>query len=588
MLAIGLSSIAVARLDVARAAGGPAITSLSASTLSRSGRLLVSGTGFGATQASSTLTIGGLAAPVTRWSDTLVVGYVPEGTALGSAGVQVVVSGVASNALPLSVTLRQSNGRVRWRFQVDAQYGYLYERPAVGADGTVVAIDAMGNVYALSPDGGLKWVVRAGSSGPPSIGADGTTYVGSSSTITAIASNGAVKWTFTEPGGGQGVIAGPTVGPDGNVYVITDFGGLGAFALSPAGQLLWSNPGDPIFMEYGQLGAEIVFGQGRLYASFDEFGVAAGTTFALSLGGQQQWAVAAGGVDNGGMQGQRQPVVGPDGTVYMTTWGATGSTLFAFDAAGGAIKWTSSPWPSNGASEPTVGTDGTIYLGRSLSYLDAVNPNGTLKWTKFDGGVLQHPTVDPQNTQIIAGDAPNYGQPGSVRDFGTADGRVQWDLALPSENGGYQVVESRPRFAADGKTVYFGTFISAPDSPDQYAYLYAVDTSGGQSPPPPPPPPPPPGAALASLSVSPPQVRGGFRATGTVKLTAAAPASGAVVKLTSSQPGVATVPPSITIRAGSTAATFTIATRPVMRATSVTIAGVYAGGTKTSQLSVTR
>jgi hypothetical protein len=46
---------------------------------------------------------------------------------------------------------------------------------------------------------------------------------------------------------GQGVIAGPTVGPDGNVYVISDYGGLGAFALSPAGQLLWSNSGNPTF-----------------------------------------------------------------------------------------------------------------------------------------------------------------------------------------------------------------------------------------------------------------------------------------------------------------------------------------------------
>ena len=58
------------------------------------------------------------------------------------------------------------------------------------------------------------------------------------------------------------MIAGPTVGPDGNIYVISDFGGLGAFALSPAGQLLWSNPGNPTFIERGQIGAEIVFAPG--------------------------------------------------------------------------------------------------------------------------------------------------------------------------------------------------------------------------------------------------------------------------------------------------------------------------------------
>jgi len=578
---VALAGTVAAQLAVARTAAGPTITSLSASTLPRSGRLLVSGTGFGADRGTSTLSIGGRPALVTRWSDTLVVGYVPEATVPGTVGVQVVVAGAGSNVVPLAVTLRQANGRVKWRFQVDAQYGYLYQRPAVGPDGTVVAVDPFGRVYGLSADGGLKWIVGGGSSGPPSIGADGTTYVASMSTISAIAPDGAIKWEFTEPSVGQGVIAGPTVGPDGNIYAVTDFGGLGALALSPAGQLLWSNQGDPIFIEYGQVGAEIAFGPGRLFAGFDEFGVApSGMMYGLSLGGQQLWAVQAGGVDNGGMQGQTQPAVGPDGSVYMTSWGLNGSTLYSFDPATGAIKWTASPWPSNGMSEPTIGTDGTIYLGRSLSYLDAINPNGSTKWSIFDGGVLQHPTIDPQNTQIVAGDAPNYGQPGSVRDFRATDGKVQWDVPLPSENGGFQVVESRPRFAADGKTAYLGTFISAPDSPDQYAYLYAIDTSGSA--------PPPPSVALSSVAVNPAQVRGGFPSTGTVALTSAAPAGGVVVQLSSSQPNAASVPPSVSVRAGTTSATFRISTRPVFRTTTATISATLSGTRKTALLTVTR
>jgi len=551
---------------------------LSSSSLARSGRLLVTGSGFGAAQ--GTLMIGGRAAPVTRWSDTLVVGYVPEATALGSIGVQVVAGTAGSNVVPLTVTLRQSNGRVKWRFQVDAQYGYLYDRPAVGPDGTVVASDAMGNVYALSANGGLKWILRGGGSGPPSIGADGTTYIASMSTVTAIAPDGTVRWQFTEPSVGQGVIAGPTVGPDGNIYVVTDFGGLGAFALSPAGALLWSNSGSPTFMEYGQVGAEVAFGQGRLYVGFDEFGVADGTIYGLTLGGVQQWAATAGGVDNGGMQGQTQPAVGPDGSVYMTSWGLNGSTLYAFTGTG-ALEWTSSPWPSNGMSEPTVGPDGTIFLGRSLSYLDAIRPNGTTRWSIFDGGVLQHPTVDPQGAQVLSGDAPNYGEPGFVKDYSAADGHLLWQVALPSENGGYQVLESRPRFTPDGQTAYFGTFVSAPDSPDQYAYLYAVDTSGSQTP-------PPSGPTLTTLAVSPAQVRGGMSATGTVSLSSAAPTGGAVVKVTSSQPNVASVPATVTVQAGATSAGFRVLTRRVLRTTTVTLSGSYSGTTKTALLTVTR
>src|SRR5918994_1057931 len=196
------------------------------------------------------------------------------------ASVAVTGTGAATAA---------SQGFVKWRLQVSGQY--VLHRPAVGPDGGVVVASSSGDVHSLSSEGALRWIVPSvGSEGGPSFGADGTAYVAAGSTIRAIAPNGTIRWSYTEPSSGQGVIAGPTVGPDGNIYVISDYGGLGAFALSPAGQLLWSNSGDPTFLEYGQVGAEIVFGSGSLYAAFDEFGVAAGTMFGLSLGGVQQWA----------------------------------------------------------------------------------------------------------------------------------------------------------------------------------------------------------------------------------------------------------------------------------------------------------
>ena len=212
-------------------------------------------------------------------------------------------------------------------------------------------------MYSLTAEGALRWVVpSAGPDGGPSIGADGTAYVASGSRTTAIAPDGSIRWTFTEPSSGQGVIAGPTVGPDGNVYVISDFGGLGAFALSPAGQLLWSNPGSPTFMEYGQLGAEIVFGSGRLYAAFDEVSAGPSTMFGLSLGGAQQWARGIGGSDDPFMQQQRQPATGSDGSLYLTAMGgANGWSLRRVDPDSGDVLWQHSPWPSNGMSPPAWG-----------------------------------------------------------------------------------------------------------------------------------------------------------------------------------------------------------------------------------------
>jgi hypothetical protein len=356
----------------------------------------------------------------------------------------------------------------------------------------VVAASSYGNVYSLSPDGALRWMVPSvGGDGSPSIGADGTVYVALMNTITAIAANGSIKWKYTEPSSGQGVIAGPTVGPDGNIYVISDYGGLGAFALSPAGQLLWSNPGNPRFSEYGQVGAQIVFGSGRLYAAFDEVGVAPSTMFGLSLAGVQQWAKPLGGSDEMFMQRQRQPATGADGSLYLSAMGgANGWSLRRVDPGSGNVQWQYSPWPSNGMSPPTVGPDGSVYLSRSLSYLDSVTSSGQKRWTFSDGSIIDQPDVSPDGSVVVAGSRPNFGEPGSVRGWNAATGALKWQVDLPNENGGYQIAYTRPRFSADSKTAYFGTAILGGGF--EYSYLYAVDTGSGGAPPPPPPPPPPP------------------------------------------------------------------------------------------------
>jgi outer membrane protein assembly factor BamB len=398
--------------------------------------------------------------------------FVALGLTFALAALALTGAGAASAASP---------GLVKWRFQVSGQY--VLHRPAVAPDGGVVVASSRGDVYSLTADGGLRWVVPfVGPDGGPSIGADGTVYVASLSTITAIAPNGAVKWSYTEPSVGQGVIAGPTVGPDGNIYAISDFGGLGAFALSPAGQLLWSNRGNPTFSEYGQLGAEIVFGSGRLYGAFDEYAVAPSTIFGLSLGGTQRWARPLAGSDDTFMQQQRQPATGADGSLYLTGMGGgNGWSLYRVDPASGNVLWNYSPWPSNGMSAPSVGPDGSVYFARSLAYLESVTPAGQSRWTFSDGSIIDRPAVSPDGSVVVAGDRPNFGQPGSVRGWNASSGTLSWQVDLPNENGGYQIAYTQPRFSVDSATVYFGTAILGGG--DQYSFLYAVDT--GAAPPPP-------------------------------------------------------------------------------------------------------
>jgi hypothetical protein len=99
-----------------------------------------------------------------------------------------------------------------------------------------------------------------------------------------------------------------------------------------------------------------------------------------------------------------------------------------------------------------------------------------------------------------------------------------------------------------------------------------------------------PGAAtpptLSALGLSPTTVTGGASSTGTVTLSAAAPAGGTIVSLASSNTAVATVPASVTVPAGQASASFTVTTKTVTASTSVTISGTHNGVTRSAALSV--
>ena len=79
--------------------------------------------------------------------------------------------------------------------------------------------------------------------------------------------------------------------------------------------------------------------------------------------------------------------------------------------------------------------------------------------------------------------------------------------------------------------------------------------------------------ALSTIRVNPKDVVGGDPSTGTATLTAAAPAGGFVVSLSSDNTAAATVPPSITVPAGAVSATFPITTNVVSNSQSALIIG---------------
>jgi uncharacterized repeat protein (TIGR03803 family) len=92
---------------------------------------------------------------------------------------------------------------------------------------------------------------------------------------------------------------------------------------------------------------------------------------------------------------------------------------------------------------------------------------------------------------------------------------------------------------------------------------------------------------LSSMSLNPATVRAGDNFTGTVTLNAAAPSSGALVTLSSSNAAVATVPTSVTVQAGKTSATFSGRTQQSSSTSSAVISARFGGATKTATLIVT-
>ena len=90
---------------------------------------------------------------------------------------------------------------------------------------------------------------------------------------------------------------------------------------------------------------------------------------------------------------------------------------------------------------------------------------------------------------------------------------------------------------------------------------------------------------LTSLALSPARVTGGARSTATVTLDAPAPAEGAVVKLATSNPLVATVPTSVTVPAREPSAAFDVSTLALGASLTATISATY-GVTQTASLTV--
>jgi hypothetical protein len=460
--------------------GAGTITSLSETTLPRSGFLEIFGTNFGG---DGTVLIGGISALVADWTSTRIIAYVPESAPLATLPVQVVSDAGGSNTVSLAVTARPTAAaHVNWRFRMNGPYSFV--RPVIGSDGTIYSIDKFNHLYALTPDGGLKWLVRGAGDKGVAVGADSSIYVASENFINAYNSDGSAKWQFVQNPRAF-ICLGVSVGPDGNIYSVGTEG-PGVFSLTPAGALRWQQPepyNRPI-VEYG----EIVFGPNgsnqQLYFYTN------GHTRALRLDGTPVFEL--GGVG--------QPVIGPDGSVHgpLAAYSPNGSQLWFFDT----------PFPYNVFTTPDVGSDGTHYFGQNLSKLFALNSAGSQNWLTNVNGYVEGPVVDPFNTQLVMGSSETGDHAGFVLSASAQDGHELWRVILPIEDptvwnpgvgifGFNQFVDTRAKFTPDGQTAYIITGTATGDNNTSKSFVYSFDAGTGVPPTPSPSPSPSPSPGIS-------------------------------------------------------------------------------------------
>lgn len=228
---------------------------------------------------------------------------------------------------------------------------------------------------------------------------------------------GTLKWAFAT---GDDVVASPTVGADGTVYVGSTDGKL--YAINPNGTAQWS------FTTGGDVWSSVAIGRdGTLY-----FGSGDGHIYALHPDGSLKWAfpMQAGTFST--------PAVGVDGTVYV---GSLDKNLYAI-TPDGALKWA---FPTGGtiSSSPAQGADGTVYVGSADHFFYALDPNGGLKWSFESESWMDSPTLAPDGTIYVgSGDQHLYAF--------NPDGSLKWAFRTAD------AVWGSAALGADG-TVYFGS-----------------------------------------------------------------------------------------------------------------------------------
>jgi outer membrane protein assembly factor BamB len=262
--------------------------------------------------------------------------------------------------------------RIAWTFEPTRPPGqgqivnWWEGNVVIGPGGTLYAGNTGGGLYAIDPDGTLRWLFPTTNSvwSAAAIGDDGNEYFGSLDlSVHALDPAGEPLWSRVTVGF---VASSPAIGSDGTVYIGSFDGDL--YALDPdTGAVRWRfETADHIYSSP----ALVQDAGGRTTAIY--VGSADGSLYKLTPDGQLVWRYDTGDPI------RSSPAVGraPRGDGEIVYFGSANGKLYAIDGADGTRRWSYDATPRGRVlrdrddlnASPALGRRG-VYIGGEHGHL---------------------------------------------------------------------------------------------------------------------------------------------------------------------------------------------------------------------------
>ncbi len=324
-----------------------------------------------------------------------------------------------------SILNSEAELKVLWRY--NTPYPVYYSVPAIGNDNTIYFTsgyyaDNPGTLYALNPDGTLKWsFTHSTAFFSPVIGNDGNIYVQDFySKLYSFSSSGMLRWSYDQFSHNHFENVGqrcPAIGSDGTIYLA----GRGLHAIDP-------------------------------------------------VNGNCKW------IANDLLSAKASPSIGPDGTIYAVF----SQDLVVAMHPDGSEKWSNSftyPWEMSFTS-PAIDNKGVIYFGVEARYqgtdYSAIYAfhcaDGSIKWkypVEGERFVRASPVIDSNGNIIIATKANGMDKPAGIAAI-SHSGQKIWSHEIENVHQTDDDIYSTPSIDNNG-LIYFSA---------ETGFLYVLNPNG--------------------------------------------------------------------------------------------------------------